>query len=71
MFGSDWPVCRLAPDTDYPEVLKLLQDATADLKDEDKASIFHGTAVSYYGLQEFEWIMIQKENWHIVKKNKE
>ena len=54
MFGSDWPVCRLAPDTDYPEVLKLLQDATADLKDEDKASIFHGTAVSYYGLQEFE-----------------
>ena len=51
MFGSDWPVCRLAKNTDYPDVLKLLKDCTQDLKEEDKQNIFHNTVVSYYGLE--------------------
>ena len=50
MFGSDWPVCRYAKNTDYEDVLKLLQDLTSHLPEEDQKAIFHDTVVNYYGL---------------------
>lgn len=52
MYGSDWPVCKLAEGekTDYGDVLELLQAATRHLSDEDRKSIFHDTVMSYYNL---------------------
>ena len=52
MFGSDWPVCRLAKNTDYPDVLELLQKLTNHLPYEDRKNIFRNTVVNYYGLNE-------------------
>ena len=52
MFGSDWPVCRLAKNTDYQDVLELLQKLTNHLPYEDRENIFRNTVVSYYGLNE-------------------
>ena len=50
MFGSDWPVCRYAKNTDYEDVLKLLQDLTSHLPEGDQKAIFHDTVVNYYDL---------------------
>ena len=50
MYGSDWPVCRLAKNTDYGDVLKLLQDLTAHLSEADQKAIFHDTVSNYYNL---------------------
>ena len=52
MFGSDWPVCRLAKNTDYPDVLELLQKLTNHLPYQDRKNIFRDTVVNYYGLNE-------------------
>ena len=52
MFGSDWPVCRLAKDTDYNDVLELLQKLTNHLPDKERKNIFRDTVISYYGLDE-------------------
>ena len=52
MFGSDWPVCRLAKNTDYQDVLELLQKLTNHLPYEDRENIFRNTVVNYYGLNE-------------------
>ena len=52
MFGSDWPVCRLATNADYGDVLQLLQAATENLTFEDKKAIFRENAINYYGLDE-------------------
>ena len=50
MFGSDWPVCRLATNTDYGDVLQLLREATEHLSLEEQKAIFHENVISYYGL---------------------
>ncbi len=48
MFGSDWPVCRLAGD--YRSVKDALEEATAQLTSDERANIFGTTAAEFYGL---------------------
>ncbi|MBO3746410.1 amidohydrolase family protein [Streptosporangiaceae bacterium NEAU-GS5] len=48
MFGSDWPVCELA--ATYPQVVELAATVTAHLAPEERARIFTGTAIDWYGL---------------------
>lgn len=47
MFGSDWPVCRLA--ATYADVLAAA-DLTAGLGAAGHGDVFTGTAVRTYGL---------------------
>jgi L-fuconolactonase len=49
MFGSDWPVCELAGS--YEQVYYALVDALGPISDADRAKIFGGTAVKFYGLR--------------------
>lgn len=49
MFGSDWPVCRLA--ASYQRVVEALREALGDLASSDEERIFGGTAVEFYGLE--------------------
>jgi len=52
MFGSDWPVCKLAKPYDgYSSVIKLLEDLTEDLTEDDKDKIFYQNVISFYGLK--------------------
>ncbi|MCY0930714.1 amidohydrolase family protein [Streptomyces sp. H27-H1] len=48
MFGSDWPVCRLA--ATYAEVVAAAGDVTAGLSPAERRDVFTGTAVRTYGL---------------------
>ncbi|WP_432066200.1 amidohydrolase family protein [Streptomyces sp. C10-9-1] len=48
MFGSDWPVCRLA--ASYGQVVDTVRTLTAELTVEEQSSIFAGTATRVYGL---------------------
>ncbi|MGW0820117.1 amidohydrolase family protein [Streptomyces sp. NPDC002845] len=48
MFGSDWPVCRLA--ADYAEVVDAARSLTAGLSPAERREVFSGTAVRTYGL---------------------
>ncbi|GGT84737.1 MULTISPECIES: amidohydrolase family protein [Streptomyces] len=48
MFGSDWPVCRLA--ATYAEVVAAARDVTAELSPAERRDVFTGTAVRTYGL---------------------
>ncbi|WP_308346522.1 amidohydrolase family protein [Streptomyces sp. ISL-66] len=48
MFGSDWPVCRLA--ATYAEVVAAADDVTAELSPAERRDVFTGTAVRTYGL---------------------
>ncbi|UUN29931.1 amidohydrolase [Streptomyces sp. FIT100] len=48
MYGSDWPVCRLA--SSYGDVLEAARALTAELGEEERASVFGGTADRVYGL---------------------
>ncbi|MGW1467267.1 amidohydrolase family protein [Streptomyces sp. NPDC002308] len=48
MFGSDWPVCRLA--APYAEVLDTARTLTADLSEDERAAVFAGTATRVYRL---------------------
>ncbi|MER7569422.1 amidohydrolase family protein [Streptomyces sp. NPDC097941] len=48
MFGSDWPVCRLA--ATYAEVVAVAQELTAALHPTERHEIFTGTAVRTYHL---------------------
>ena len=48
MFGSDWPVCRAG--STYAEIVALVERATADLSDSDRAAVLGGTAAHVYGL---------------------
>lgn len=48
MFGSDWPVCRLA--ATYQQVHDALHAALGDLSSADEDSIFGGAATAFYGL---------------------
>jgi L-fuconolactonase len=49
MFGSDWPVCRLA--ADYAQVLDAARALTAGLSPAEQEDVFAGTAVRAYGLR--------------------
>ncbi|WP_329417469.1 amidohydrolase family protein [Streptomyces sp. NBC_00704] len=50
MFGSDWPVCRLA--ATYAEVAAAAQELTAALHPVERREVFTGTALRTYGLTE-------------------
>jgi len=49
MFGSDWPVCRLA--ADYAEVTGIVTDFVARLSAAEQAAILGGTATNFYNLE--------------------
>jgi L-fuconolactonase len=48
MFGSDWPVCRLA--AGYADVVGIVADLVAPLAAGEQAAIWGGTAAGLYGL---------------------
>jgi L-fuconolactonase len=48
MFGSDWPVCRLA--ATYAEVVAAARELTAGLGPAERHDVFTGTAVRTYDL---------------------
>ncbi|WP_105968190.1 amidohydrolase family protein [Streptomyces geranii] len=48
MFGSDWPVCRLA--ATYAEVVATARELTADLHPAERHEVFTQTALRTYGL---------------------
>ncbi|MET4926187.1 amidohydrolase family protein [Streptomyces sp. PSRA5] len=48
MFGSDWPVCRLA--ASYAEVVDVTRTLTAELSGNERRAVFGGTATAVYGL---------------------
>jgi len=55
MFGSDWPVCKLAkPFADYPKVVKLMVDLTEHLTEEEKNKVFYQNTIEFYGLEGVE-----------------
>ncbi|SEB82543.1 L-fuconolactonase [Streptomyces sp. 2131.1] len=49
MFGSDWPVCRLA--ATYTEVLDTARALIQDLGEEERAAVLATTAERVYGLR--------------------
>ena len=50
VFGSDWPVCKLAP-AEYVDVLKVLVEILDDnCTDEEKEDILFNNANKLYGL---------------------
>jgi L-fuconolactonase len=48
MYGSDWPVCLLAGT--YPKVIEATRSGLASLRPHEKAAVFGGNAVRFYGL---------------------
>jgi len=50
MFGSDWPVCRLAG-AEHMEVVALLDELVSHLSSEEKEKIFYSNAVKFYSLK--------------------
>jgi L-fuconolactonase len=50
MFGSDWPVCELA--ASYEQVFQALCDALGPISASERAAIFGGTAMRFYGIRE-------------------
>ena len=51
MFGSDWPVCKLAH-ANLSGVHRLLGDLLEDMSDEEKHKVFYGNAVMFYNLKD-------------------
>jgi len=52
MFGSDWPVCKLAkPFANHAQAVKIIEDLTADLKEDAKHKIFYQNAIDFYQLE--------------------
>lgn len=50
MFGGDWPICTLATGLqDWAELVALLLQQTGD---DERAAIFHDTAMRWYALEE-------------------
>jgi len=49
MFGSDWPVCKLA--ADYDEVFRLIAGYLEQFSGEERANILGGNAIRCYGLK--------------------
>jgi L-fuconolactonase len=50
MFGSDWPVCKLAGG--YAGVLEVVDSVIADLSEGERELIMGGTATRWYGLED-------------------
>lgn len=50
MFGSDWPVCRLA--APYADIVDTARELTDGLGEDEQRSVFAGTADRVYGLRE-------------------
>ena len=50
MFGSDWPVCKLA-NGDLPDVYELFCELTSDLSENDKKKVLRDNAVKFYNLK--------------------
>lgn len=50
MFGSDWPVCKLA-NANLPDVFQLLSELLKDLTKEERKLVFCDNAVRFYNLQ--------------------
>ena len=48
MWGSDWPVCRLA--ASYDQVLGAALEAVGDISDEERARVFSRNAIDFYRL---------------------
>ena len=46
MWGSDWPVCRLA--CEYEDWVKISNDLTKDLSEEERTDLFGRTASRFY-----------------------
>jgi len=49
MFGSDWPVCRLAGE--YHDVWEVTQQVLGELHDDDRRAIYGDNAVKFYRLR--------------------
>ena len=49
LFGSDWPVCKLA--ASYEQVLEIVKDWAGALSAEEQAALFGGNAARIYGLK--------------------
>jgi L-fuconolactonase len=50
LWGSDWPVCLLAGN--YPEVREVIAEYLVRASVEERAAIFGGNAMSWYGIKE-------------------
>ncbi|EAZ79860.1 amidohydrolase family protein [Algoriphagus machipongonensis] len=50
MFGSDWPVCKVA--AEYEQVFELVDEFTNKLSPSEKAMILGETASNFYGIKE-------------------
>lgn len=50
MFGSDWPVCKLA--AEYDQVLDLIEQFTDSLSSTEKSAIMGQTAMEFYSIPE-------------------
>lgn len=50
MFGSDWPVCRMA-NTDFEGVYNLLDKLLEQLDFEEKRKVFETNAINFYNLK--------------------
>jgi L-fuconolactonase len=48
MYGSDWPVCKLAGE--YDQVFSLLDDYVMSLSASEQAAVLGGVATRFYGL---------------------
>ncbi|MEV6781096.1 amidohydrolase family protein [Streptomyces sp. NPDC051098] len=48
MFGSDWPVCRLA--ASYADVVEAARSLTEGLSEDERSAVFETTACRVYGL---------------------
>jgi len=52
MFGSDWPVCKLAkPFANHAQAVKIIEDLTADLKEDAQHKVFYQNAIDFYQLE--------------------
>ena len=49
MFGSDWPVCRLAEE--YEQVVEALNCCIGPIDQAKRSKLFGGNAIKFYGLQ--------------------
>lgn len=49
MYGSDWPVCRLA--SEYGPMKAILDDYAAALSEDERAALYGGNAARFYGLR--------------------
>jgi len=50
MFGSDWPVCKVAR-AEHSQVVDLLMELVSDLSKEEKEKIFYSNAIKFYNLK--------------------